>query len=562
MSRGSAYALLAVLGAGVFLAGLELMITAVALPTIITDLVVANPDRPGQTAFSELRRASWIVNGYLLAYVVAMPLAGRLADVWGARRLFLGALAVFILGSLVAGRGQTIDDLIVGRVIQGIGGGVLVPVGTAAASHLFEGHARPRALGIIGALTFLGMAAGPFVGAAVLGGLDVGGALTQAGVPREDLLRDVLAPAWRWVFYLNVPIGIAALLVAWAASSGWETPRRPGGVDVVGAVVWSVALGAGLGAVTLLGSRDLGGLDPLAISGLLGLCAVAATVVTIVRGLRRPNSFLDPRLFRSWTFSAAALVSLLTGYSFATAIIGGAVFVDRVLYGGPDEQRFALGALAAATALGALVSGFAVRFVSLRAVTLVGLAMSGGALVWMLRWDPGVPLREVALVLGVFGAGFGLTVTPRSTAAVEVAGRAAFGMASAIVTVARMLGMAIGVAVLTAYGSTTIDRLYDELFAIPDAWRQVIPVELRDRPLRDGLVVEALERWAAGEASQILVDLFVVAGIVTLLAVPPGLALGGRARMLANDRPGAGRDEQEPATRADDAADSGAITTL
>jgi hypothetical protein len=90
----------------------------------------------------------------------------------------------------------------------------------------------------------------------------------------------------------------------------------------------------------------------------------------------------------------------------------------------------------------------------------------------------------------------------------------------------------------------------------------VIPVELRDRPLRDGLVVEALERWAAGEASQILVDLFVVAGIVTLLAVPPGLALGGRARMLANDRPGAGRDEQEPATRADDAADSGAITTL
>jgi MFS family permease len=562
MSRGSAYALLAVLGAGVFLAGLELMITAVALPTIITDLVVANPDRPGQTAFSELRRASWIVNGYLLAYVVAMPLAGRLADVWGARRLFLGALAVFILGSLVAGRGQTIDDLIVGRVIQGIGGGVLVPVGTAAASHLFEGHARPRALGIIGALTFLGMAAGPFVGAAVLGGLDVGGALTQAGVPREDLLRDVLAPAWRWVFYLNVPIGIAALLVAWAASSGWETPRRPGGVDVVGAVVWSVALGAGLGADTLLGSRDLGGLDPLAISGLLGLCAVAATVVTIVRGLRRPNSFLDPRLFRSWTFSAAALVSLLTGYSFATAIIGGAVFVDRVLYGGPDEQRFALGALAAATALGALVSGFAVRFVSLRAVTLVGLAMSGGALVWMLRWDPGVPLREVALVLGVFGAGFGLTVTPRSTAAVEVAGRAAFGMASAIVTVARMLGMAIGVAVLTAYGSTTIDRLYDELFAIPDAWRQVIPVELRDRPLRDGLVVEALERWAAGEASQILVDLFVVAGIVTLLAVPPGLALGGRARMLANDRPGAGRDEQEPATRADDAADSGAITTL
>lgn len=562
MSRGSALALLAVLGAGVFLAGLELMITAVALPTIITDLVVANPDRPGQTAFSELRRASWIVNGYLLAYVVAMPLAGRLADVWGARRLFLGALVVFIVGSAVAGRGQTIDDLIVGRIIQGIGGGVLVPVGTAAASHLFEGHARPRALGIVGALTFLGMAAGPFVGAAVLGGLDVGGALTQLGVPREHLVRDALAPAWRWVFYLNVPIGIAALLVAWAASSGWETPRRPGGVDVAGAVIWSLALASGLGAVTLLGSRDLGGPDPLAVSGLLGLIAVVATLLTVVRGVRRPNPFLDPRLFRSWTFTAAALVSLLTGYSFATAIIGGAVFVDRVLYGGPDQQRFALGALAAATALGALVSGFAVRFVSLRLVTLIGLAMSGGALVWMLRWDPTVPLGEVALALGVFGGGFGLTVTPRSTAAVEVAGRAAFGMAAAIVTVARMLGMAVGVAVLTAYGSTTIDRLYDELFAVPDAWREVIPAELHDRPLRDGLVVEALERWAAGEASQILVGLFVVAGIVTLVAVPPGLALGGRARMLADARDRRGPDGDEAGLRADDPADAGATTSL
>ena len=538
MSRGTAIALLAVLSAGVFLAGLELMITAVALPTILNDLVLVNPDRPGQTAFSELRRASWIVNGYLLAYVVAMPLAGRLADVWGARRLFLGALVVFIVGSIVAGRGQTIDEMIVGRVIQGIGGGVLVPVGTAAASHLFEGHARPRALGVIGALTFLGMAAGPFAGAAILGGLDIDGGLSALGVGREDPLRDVLAPAWRWVFYFNVPVGIAALLVAWAASAGWETPRRRGRVDVLGAVIWTIALGAGLGGVTLLGSRgEPGGPDPTTVSAALGIAALVATGVTIVRGVRSADPFLDPRLFRSLTFSAAAIVSLLTGYAFATAIIGGAVFVDRVLYGGPDEQRFALGALAGATALGALVSGFAVRFLSLRLVTLIGLAMSGGSLVWMIRWDPSVPLPEVAATLAVFGAGFGLTVTPRSTAAVEVAGRASFGMASAIVTVARMIGMAIGVAVLTAYGSTTIDRLYDQLFAVPDGWKEVIPAELRDRPLRDGLVVEALERWAATEASGILIGLFVIAGVVTLVAVPPGLALGDRRRMLAADRP-------------------------
>jgi MFS family permease len=536
VSRFSAWSLLAVFGIGVFLAGLELMITATALPSILLDL--AQTDELGKPAFSELRHASWIVNGYLLAYVVAMPLAGRLADVWGARRLFLGALVVFVIGSLVAGRGQSIDELILGRVIQGIGGGVLVPVGTAAASHLFEGHDRPRALGIIGALTFLGMAAGPFLGAAILGGFNVSGGLDRLGVPDPGLVRDALTPAWRWVFYVNIPIGLAALLIAWAASTGWETPRRRAGPDVVGAVVWSVALAAALGATTLIGVTDLGGPDPLQVGVGLAVLAIAATLVTVVRGLRRPDPFLDPRLFASVSFSSAALVSLLTGFAFATAIIGGAVFVDRVLYGGPDDQRFALGALAGATALGALLSGFAVRVLSLRLVTTAGLVLCAAMLWLMAGWTPAVGIATVALVLGAFGFGFGLTVTPRSTAAVESAGRASFGMASAIVTVARMIGMAVGVAILTAYGSTTIDRLYDRLFsaANPDGWKDVIPAELRDRPLRDGLVVNALEAWAAREASSILVGMFLAAGVVTIIAIPPGLALGGRTRRLTPER--------------------------
>jgi MFS family permease len=531
VTRVVRWSLLAVFGIGVFLAGLELMITATALPSILLDLAVT--DELGKPAFAELRHASWIVNGYLLAYVVAMPLAGRVADVWGARRLFLGALVLFVIGSIVAGRGQTIDELIVGRVIQGIGGGILVPVGTAAASHLFEGHDRPRALGIIGALTFLGMAAGPFLGAAILGGFSVAGGLDRMGVAQVSPIRDALTPAWRWVFYVNVPIGIAGLLIAWAASHGWETPRRPVAIDARGAAVWSVALAAGLGATTLIGVADLGGPDPVVVGALLALLAIAATLLTIVRGLRLGDPFLDPRLFGRISFSSAALVSVLTGYAFATAIIGGAVFVDRVLYGGPDDQRLALGALAAATALGALLSGFAVRILSLRLVTLIGLGLCAATLVLMAQWTPAVAIGTVALVLGVFGFGFGLTVTPRSTAAVESAGRASFGMASAIVTVARMIGMAVGVAVLTAYGSTQIDRLYDRLFATdPDGWKAVIPAELRDRPLRDGLVVDALERWAAGEANGILVGMFLVAGIVTIVAIPAGLALGGRTRRL------------------------------
>ena len=539
MERRSALVLLIVFGTGVFLAGLELMITAVALPSILADLVDAN----GTSAWVELRKASWIINGYLLVYILAMPLAGRLADLWGARRLFITALLVFTIGSALAGIAQDLDQLIGARLLQAVGGGVLVPVGTAAAAHLFEHHGRPRALGVIGALTFLGMAAGPFLGAAILSAIHPEAALTAAGLANSTL-ADVAAPAWRWVFFVNVPVAVIALVLAWAASPGWETPRHPGRVDLLGAVLFGVALAAGLLGLTLLGAKELAGigLSPSTVSALLAALAIAATLLAVARALRAADPFLDVRLFRNLAFSAAALVSLLTGYAFATAIIGGAVFVDRVLYGGPDEQRLALGALAGATAIGALVSGFAVRIVTYRVVTIVGLAASVIGLIMMSGWTPSTGIGEAAAALALFGAGFGLAVTPRSTAAVEAAGRAAFGAAASVVTVARMLGMAIGLAVLTAYGSTTIDRLATEVYATPEAYLAYIPEYLRDRPLRDPLVVEALEAWASREAASIMVGLFLVAGLVTVAAVPPALVLGGgaarrrqAARMLTAD---------------------------
>jgi len=528
MTRSASLVLLAVFGVGVFLTGLELMITAVALPAIILDF-----SKDQIFAFVELRKASWVINAYLLAYVVTMPLAGRLTDLWGARRLFLAALAVFVVGSALAGRAQSLDELIAARVVQALGGGVLVPVGTAAASHLFEGHSRPRALGVIGALTFLGMAAGPFLGAAILDAVHVDLALANLGMADDGLVQ-TLAPAWRWVFYVNVPIGIVALVLGWAASAGWDTPTHPGRVDVLGGVVFSIAHAAGLIGLTLTGagSQALGGIDPTLIAGVLLGVALLGTVLTIVVGLRRADPYLDPRLFRSPVFSSAVVVSLLTGYAFATAIIGGAVFVDRVLYGGPDQQRLALGSLAAATAVGALVSGFAIRVLPLRLVTCAGLAASAGALLALSRSTSATPIEVVAVVLAVFGLGFGLTVTPRSTAAVESVGRRAFGAASATVTVARMVGMALGLAILTAYGSTTIELLYDRVYATPDAYRQFIPAELRDRPLRDGLVVQALETWAAGEAARTLVGIFLAAAALTAAAVPPALAMGARPRML------------------------------
>ncbi len=526
MDRRAALVLLVVLAAGVFLAGLELMITAVALPAIVADL----------GSWTDLRHASWIINAYLLVYVGTMPLAGRLADLWGVRRLFLGALVFFTLGSLLAGSAGTLDGLIVGRIVQAVGGGALVPVATAAASHLYEGHARPRALGIIGALTFLGMAAGPFLGAAILGAFRPEAALARFGYLSGPLL-DLAAPAWRWVFYVNVPIGIAALALGWAATAGWDTPRTRARLDLAGALLFTLAAGAILLGVTLVGETggagETLGVDPILLSVGLVALGIASAIAAVVHGLRRPDPFLDPRLFTNRVFSSAALVSLLTGYGFATAIVGVAVFVDRVLYGGPDQQRVALGALAFATAVGALASGWLVRRISLRVVTLVGLVASIAGLAWMGTWTADVDLGAVAAGGGLFGLGFGMTVTPRSTAAVEAVGRHRFGAASATVTVARMMGMAVGLAVLTAYGSTAISRLSADVYASPNAYKSIVPAALASRPLRDPLVVNALETWAARKASETMVVLFLVAAGVTAAAVPAALVLGGRPRMLS-----------------------------
>jgi len=515
MARRDSYILLAVLGVGVFLAGLELMVTAVALPQILATM--AN--------WTDLRKASWIINGYLLVYVVTMPLAGRLTDLWGARRLFLAALMVFTLGSLLAGIAQSLDQLIAARLVQAVGGGAIIPVATAAASHLFEGQERPRALGIIGALTFLGMAAGPFVGAAVLETVHPETALANMGVAGGPLISTI-APAWRWVFYVNVPIGICGLVIAWAASSGWDTRRQPASLDWRGALLFTLALAGILFGTTLAGNSNevFGVPTEIAVGGLVGAGALFG-VAAVLYGLRHDHPFLDPRLFADRVFSSAALISLLTGYGMATAIVGGAVFVDRVLYGGPQEQRVVLGAIAGAMALGALTSGFLARRVSLRLLTLVGLAVSTGGLLWMSSWGMDVRTDAFAASGAVFGLGFGLTVTPRSTAAVESAGRAAFGAASATVTVARMIGMAIGMAALTAYGSTTITRISNEIYGSGNAWKQYVPAYLRDRSLNDGLVAQALEQWAASKAATIMVGIFLVAAMVTAVAVAPALIL-------------------------------------
>ena len=506
MSSAARAVMLAALCLGVLLVGIELFITAVALPRIIVDL----------SGWTDLRRASWIITVYLIAYIAATPLAGRAADRYGLPQLMIGSLGLFALGSLLCGAAQSLDQMVVARAIQGAGAGAIVPLATAGASHLYAGHARSRAVGLVGAATFMGMAIGPLLGTLVLANLQLRDALAAIDIQGGTAL-DFLVPAWRWVFYISAPLAVLALIYVWAASPDWDVPPGRSSMDALGAVLSSTALLSGLLAITLLGDDSQGDLP---VAGLAAAVAIVTALLAARRMLRVPEPFLDLRLFRDRIFSGAILVSLLTGYALATAVVGMAAFIDRVRFAGPEEQGLVLGPMALGMAIGAFGSGLASRRVDGTVVTLVGLGagMIGLLVLSTVRIDSDLALPVGAVSL--FGLGFGLTVTPRTTSAVEAAGRAAYGMASGTVTVARMAGMALGMAVLTAYATTRIDSV--SLAITDQAYRDsILPPELVGAPLGDPLVLDALERWASAEAATVLGQLFILAALVLLAAAVP-----------------------------------------
>jgi EmrB/QacA subfamily drug resistance transporter len=511
--RLAAWGILAVASLGVFLGGAELMVVAIALPDIVADF----------GGWADLGRASWIVNAYLLAYIVAMPLAGRAADLWGARRLYLVALGLFCLGSLGAGLSRAagpeagIDWLIGSRVVQGLGGGALVPLSMALASHLFSGRARATALGIEGAATFVGMAVGPAYGAWVL--LNV-----ALPIPGLDVV------GWQWIFFLNVPVGLLVLLLLYVIAGGVETPRAAGRLDLPAALLASLALVAGVGALSLAGERGWG--DPLVLGGLAASAVGMAAFV--LRELRQAAPLIDPRLFADARFAASNGVSLLTGYTLATAIIGGPVFVNRVLNAGPDRSAAALTALTLAIAVGAVAGGVGSGLLGQRLVAVAGVALTAVGLWFATGWGVETDLPRLQRDLAIFGAGFGLTVSPRATAAVEAAGASAYGVASAMLQVTRTIGMSVGLALLTSIGQNRIDEL-TALIDDPQR-RDALVISLGHAefvgvdPHSSLPLVDLLEAWSRGEAAGVLRLVFQIALVVAALTVIPSLLLEGRRR--------------------------------
>ncbi len=503
-------AILAAALAAVFIAALDLTVITTILARIIFDL--------GVNA-AEIERYSWVVSGYLLAYLITIPVAGRVSDLVGRRPVFLAALALFAVGSVWCTVAQGLVPLIAARMVQGLGGGALVPVTLALAADLLPPRQRATAVGAIGAIDTLGWVLGPLWGAGVVGVL---------GSTRLGLLHD-----WRWVFALNVPIALAVLaiiLVAWRRTAHTETRTR-GRFDWPGAITLTLAL-----AFTnlALSSGAEGGGEPRALGAsanplapyrlplLIG--AVVAFVLFIVLTRRATWPIIPLTLFRRPVFSGANAANLLVGAALIVVMVD-VPFVVSLLEFDPSRASLMSALLllpfTVAMAVGSLAGGASAERAGYRTIAILGLVIAAVGFWRLFGWPQELAYTRMALDLLICGLGLGLVIAPIGAAAINAAPTGEHGIASSLVLVMRLLGMTVGLSALTSWGAGQLDLKIKGLSP------------LTQRP--DEAIAAFLTRQLEYQAQQvtfitldILHQTFAIAGVVCLLAIVPAVFLSGR----------------------------------
>ncbi len=483
---------MAALGFAMFVAADDLTVVSTMLRPMINDVGLVLPDG--------LDDASWIVNVYLLAFLAVMPVAGRVADVLGPRRLLTVAYAVFAAGSVVIAATSTFEILLVGRVLTALGGGAMVPVALAVVADTVGADRRARALGTLAAIETLGWVWGPLYGAALVRFAD-----------------------WRWQFWLNLPLTLVGLAWLWWALAPDPARGRTRRLELVGAGLLTIAL-VSLD-LALLGNAEIQsvtGFDQLT-GGTgpdlrwLGLLAVAAAVGFVWHQRGRPDPLVAPEVIAGRSARAALVVNVILGAGLVIAMVDVPLFVNATTV---DVGRAAvvsgavLAAMTAAMALTSLVGGRWADRVGPRTPTLVGLAVAAFAFAVMGRgWNADSGLGELAVGLGVLGAGFGLVTAPTTSAVVGPAPAERRGIAASVVMVVRLLGLSVGLAGLTAWGL----RRFNEL-------RSTI-----DLPgITEPGFADAVARASAELTATAIADTFLAAAVLTALGLVAAVWLADR----------------------------------
>src|SRR4029453_16353859 len=403
------------------LAALDQTIVATALPTIVGDL-------------GGVQHLSWVVTSYLLASTVVGPLYGKLGDLYGRKRVLQVALVIFLIGSALCGAGQTMPQLIAFRAIRGLGAGDLIVGAMAVVGDLVAPRDRGRYQGLFGAVFGVSVVAGP-----LLGGFFV-----------DNL-------SWRWIFYVNLPLGLVALaVIATAFRSQQVTTRRR--IDWLGTVV----LAGGLSGIILYAS--LGGTSyawdaPAMLAAIGGGVALLALFPLIEKRAEEP--ILPPELFRNVTFRTTSAIGFMVGF----ALFGSVTFIPLYLQIVKGHSATDSGLLMTPMMLGVLVtstaSGFLIsRYGRYRAFPIAGTAIPAGGLSLLSTLEVATSTEVAAGYMLLLGLGLGLVMQVLVLAAQNAVDYRLLGVATSGATLFRQVGGSIGV---SAFGAIFTNELGREL---------------------------------------------------------------------------------------------------
>ncbi|MCS7001293.1 MAG: MFS transporter [Dehalococcoidia bacterium] len=496
---------------GIFLAATEATIIATAMPTIIGRL-------GGVSLYA------WVFTAYLLTSTTSVPLYGKLADVYGRKPMYLVAVTIFLLGSLLCGMAQSMEQLVLFRALQGLGAGGVQPIALTVIGDIFSLEQRARVNGLFSAIW--GMAS---IIAPVLGGLIV------------DYL------AWQWIFFLNIPFGLISAAILGIAL---REPERRGGsanLDLAGAATLTAAVVAF--QFMLLELRDRGPTDPLTI----GLGAVTVALLTALVVIERRA--LDPVLpIRLWN-NAIIRSATLGAFGLGIVVFGVPTFLPVLVQGarggGATEAGIALIPLSVGWTVGAIVAGRTIlAFGYRRTATTGSLAVIAGATLTAVWASAPMPLILTFQTLLGIGAGAAFSCFTISTAnAVTYAQR---GMASSATQFARTMGGTLGTALLGLVFTAT---LATQLQGIPGVDLSIAN-RLLDSHVRADLPAAVVAASSAAVAASLTPVFWAIVAIALLALLPSLLLPTGDPRRLRpapdpNDAPSvADRPETTPvATR-------------
>ncbi len=489
--------ILALVCVAIFIGAVDLTVVTAVLPKIMADLQVAID--------TELNRATWVISGYLLAYTVSMSFMGRLSDIYGRRATYLLCLGVFIIGSAVVALAPTLNGVIAGRVVQAFGAGALVPIAMALVGDLFAPGRRATALGVIAAVDTAGWMVGHLYGGVLMRAFD----------------------SWRLLFWVNLPLGLIALGLTWWALHDLPIRRASGAFDWLGALLITAgltALNLGLSAGAELGQTDFygpaAGPSPYALPLVLASIVLLAAFVWAERRARDP--LLELKLFRDRAAAAACAINGLAGFALALALANVPLFINTRLAlfnpSDPDILRRAawdsgwvLSALTLAMAAAAPLGGWLTSRFGARWPAASGMALAAGGYLLLSRWQAGTGYVAMVAGLATAGVGLGLALSPVAATVIDAGDVERRGSASALVIILRLIGMTIGVSVLTLWG----------------VQRQQV---LRQAGAADPLAANDPQQFLVNVAARVIDETFLFAVAACMLALLLALLLRSHPR--------------------------------